>query len=71
MGPTAGHFYNQALQRTTDNLSIVDTVVIVFTVNCTDSLSLPERLWPALNGPGSLAVSMVMCVVSVPQLCLL
>lgn len=71
MGPTAGHFYNQALQRTTDNLSIVDTVVIVFTVNCTDSLSLPERLWPALNGPGSLAVSMVMCVVSIPQLCLL
>lgn len=47
----------------------MDTVVNVFTVNCTDSLSLPERLWPAVNGPGRLAVSMVICVVCVSLSC--
>lgn len=63
----------KGISTITDNLSTVDTVVIVFTVNCTDSLSLPERLWPAVNGPGRLAVCLhgYVCCVSVPQLCML
>lgn len=43
--PLPAHYHNQEFQRiTNDNLSSVEIVTIVFTVNCIDFLSLPKRL---------------------------
>ena len=43
--PLPAHYHNQEFQRiTNDNLSIVNIVTFVFTVNCIDFLSFPKRL---------------------------